>query len=68
MTAAGCLLLAGAVLLAWFPRLLAYPLALVAAWIATTLLYRGYRLQRALRKPSAPRSIEEPSLPSGEQQ
>jgi cardiolipin synthase A/B len=68
MTAAGCVLLAGAVLFAWFPRLLAYPLALIGAWIAATLLYRGYRLQRARRNPHAPESIEEPSLPSGKQQ
>jgi cardiolipin synthase len=68
MTAAGCSLLACAVLFAWFPRLLAYPLALIAAWIAATLLYRGYRLQRERRNPPAPTSVEEPSLPSGEQQ
>jgi cardiolipin synthase len=68
MIAAGCMLLACAVLFAWFPRLLAYPLALIAGWIAATLLYRGYRLQRERRNLQPPASVEEPSLPSGEQQ
>ncbi len=39
-------LLALAVLFALFPRLLAYPLALVCAWLGCALLYSGYRLHR----------------------
>ncbi len=34
------------VLFAFFPRLLAYPLAVPFAWIALALLYRGYKLHR----------------------
>ncbi|HXT29570.1 MAG TPA: hypothetical protein VN716_09830, partial [Vicinamibacterales bacterium] len=40
----GGLLLALAALAVKFPRGLAYPLALVVAWIGGTLLYRGIRL------------------------
>jgi len=29
-----------------FPRLLAYPLALLFGWIATALLVQGYKLHR----------------------
>jgi hypothetical protein len=32
--------------LAFFPRLLAYPLTAVFVWIAVALLYRGYKLHR----------------------
>jgi cardiolipin synthase A/B len=44
MVAAGVLLLVCATVVAVFPRLLAYPLALLAAWVAITLLYRAYTL------------------------
>jgi cardiolipin synthase A/B len=57
MMAAGCSLLLAAVLIALFPRLLAYPLALVAGWIAATLLYRGYRLQRQRHNPRSPADV-----------
>jgi hypothetical protein len=40
----GVLLLALAVLFAFFPRAFAYVLALASGWIALALLYRGYRL------------------------
>lgn len=42
----GAALLALSLLLAFFPRLLAYPLAVIFAWLALALLYRGYRLHR----------------------
>jgi cardiolipin synthase A/B len=29
-----------------FPRVLAYPLAVISLWIAAALLLRGYRLRR----------------------
>jgi len=35
-----------AILFAFFPRLLAYPLAVLFMWIALALLYRGYKLHR----------------------
>ncbi len=43
---AGCALLALAVLVALFPRVLAYPLAAFAAWSGLALLLRGLRLWR----------------------
>jgi cardiolipin synthase len=46
MFASGALLLALAILFAFFPRLLVYPLVVVLVWISVALLYRGYRLQR----------------------
>ena len=46
MLTAGSLLLALAILFAWFPRLLVYPLVVILIWIALALLYRGYRLSR----------------------
>lgn len=41
---AGLILLALAAVFAIFPRVLAYPLAVILAWIAIALIYRGYRL------------------------
>jgi cardiolipin synthase len=61
MVAAGCILLVCALLFTWFPWLLAYPVAFGAAWIAATLLYRGYRLQRERRNSSASASVEQAS-------
>jgi cardiolipin synthase len=43
---AGALLLALAILFTFFPRVLAYPLAVVLIWFAVTLLFRGYKLHR----------------------
>ena len=52
---AGALLLACALFVALLPRLVTYPLVVVAAWIAVTLLYRGYALRRdAPRTPPRP--------------
>jgi len=71
MVTAGFTLLACALLFAAFPRLLAYPLAVVLLWIATALLYRGYRLQRERKQPAAADSVEPPPpspTAQGEQQ
>ncbi|MGH7987695.1 MAG: phospholipase D-like domain-containing protein [Candidatus Binataceae bacterium] len=46
MLGVGGALLASAILFAFLPRLLAYPLALLLAWIGMALLHRGYRLHR----------------------
>ncbi|MFB3915489.1 MAG: phosphatidylserine/phosphatidylglycerophosphate/cardiolipin synthase family protein [Terriglobales bacterium] len=40
----GAILLVLAALFAFFPRVLAYPLAVILAWIALALIYHGYRL------------------------
>lgn len=40
----GVILLALAIVFAFFPRVLAYPVGLVFAWVAVALIYRGYRL------------------------
>ncbi|MGH7914101.1 MAG: phospholipase D-like domain-containing protein, partial [Candidatus Binataceae bacterium] len=46
MLTVGPLLLALVILFAFFPRLLAYPLVVVFAWIALALVYRGCKLHR----------------------
>jgi len=46
MVTVGMLLLTLAILFAFFPRLLAYPLIVVSLWIAVALLYRDYKLHR----------------------
>ena len=46
----GLLLLSQAVLFAFFPRLIAYPLVLFFTWIASTLLYQGWKLHRSKAK------------------
>lgn len=51
MVATAGVLVMLAILFAIFPRLLAYPLVVVFTWIATVLLYRGYRLQRHKGQP-----------------
>lgn len=51
MVATAVVLVMLAILFAIFPRLLAYPLVVVFTWIATVLLYRGYRLQRHKGQP-----------------
>ena len=43
----GVLLMSMAFLFAFFPRLIAYPLVLLSAWIASALLYQGWKLHRA---------------------
>ena len=49
----GALLLVVSLLFAFFPRLLAYPLAVLLGWIALSLLYRGYELRREGKRPPA---------------
>ncbi|MGH7266793.1 MAG: phospholipase D-like domain-containing protein, partial [Candidatus Rokuibacteriota bacterium] len=49
MIATAMLLLTVSVLVALAPRLLAYPTAAVATWVAGALLYRGYDLYRRKR-------------------
>jgi len=51
--AVGGLLLGLAVLFALFPRLIAYPFVALFAWIATALLYQGFKLHRARVKQKA---------------
>jgi cardiolipin synthase len=46
-TWAGAALLVLAILFALFPRVLAYPLVALSAWVAIALLVQGYRLHRA---------------------
>jgi cardiolipin synthase len=44
MVSGGVLLLAVAILVAFFPKVLAYPVIAAFLWIAGALLYRGYKL------------------------
>jgi len=49
------LLLAALAVLTWvFPRAIAYPIAVIAAWLAIALLYRGVELYRRGRGPVNP--------------
>jgi cardiolipin synthase len=50
MLTGGSLLLALAIFVAFFPRVLVYPLVVIFAWFAIALLYRGYRLHRRKEK------------------
>ena len=45
----GVVLCALAIVLAFFPQVLAYPLVVIAAWGGIALVYRAYRLHRARR-------------------
>ncbi len=45
----GVVLLVLAIVFAFFPRLLAYPIVCTFAWIAVGLLYKGYRLTAGAR-------------------
>jgi cardiolipin synthase len=47
MMTAGMVLLALAILLAFFPPLLVYPLTVIFLWIAIALLYKGFRLHNS---------------------
>jgi cardiolipin synthase len=53
MTAAGLVLCGLAVVVIFFPRVLAYPLSALGAWAGLALLYRGYRLWRRRDNDSA---------------
>ncbi len=50
MTTVGSVFLVLAVLFAFLPRVLAYPVLIILAWFGCALLYRGYRLYREGRK------------------
>ncbi len=53
----GALLLSLAILFAVFPSVIAYPLVLLFAWIATALLVQGYKLHRArVKRRSEPKT------------
>ena len=49
LAVAVALVIVGA-LVAIFPRLVAYPIAAVAIWIAGALVYRSYRLRRRAKR------------------
>jgi cardiolipin synthase len=74
MTMAGTLLLLLTALLAWFPRVLVYPLLIFFAWLGVALLYRSYKLHRQgdrersapSQKPSSRRATEEQVEPKRE--
>jgi cardiolipin synthase len=61
---AGISLMALAILFWFFPRVLAYPLIVLFAWIAISLLYRGYKLHR--RKDERGQLEGEKAEPAGE--
>jgi hypothetical protein len=44
MTTAGLVLCGLAALVVLFPRVLAYPMSALGAWVGLALLYRAYRL------------------------
>jgi hypothetical protein len=44
MVTTGLVLMGLAILFAFFPRVLVYPLIVIMAWISVALLYRGYKL------------------------
>jgi cardiolipin synthase len=50
MVTTGMLLLTLAILFAFFPSVLVYPVVIIFLWIAASLLYRGYKLHRIGRK------------------
>lgn len=62
MITVGVLLLALAILFAFFPRLLVYPVIAVFIWVAFALLYRGYKLRREGRREKSRRE----TAPTGE--
>jgi cardiolipin synthase len=59
MLTAGVSLLTLAVLFAFFPRLIAYPLVVIFIWIAIALLYRGYKLHRRKALPETGTTAKE---------
>jgi cardiolipin synthase A/B len=58
------LLLGLAALFAFFPSSIAYPLAVLAAWMAIALLLRAYRLRRE-RAQARESRVEEPLARAG---
>lgn len=64
MSMVGLVLLALAVLVVFFPPVLAYPLAAIAMWIGAVLLLRGYKLRRQRAQAAEPQA-EEPMARAG---
>jgi len=50
MIVAGVIFAVLAVILGFFPRVLAYPLMVICAWLAVGLVYRSWRLYREGRR------------------
>jgi uncharacterized membrane protein len=50
MIVAALVLVTIGIVVAFFPRVLAYPMALAAVWIGAALLHRGYKLYRPARR------------------
>jgi cardiolipin synthase len=50
MTIAGVLLLGLAILFAFFPGVLVYPVIVIFTWVALTLFYKGFKLHRKHRR------------------
>jgi cardiolipin synthase len=61
----GASLLALAIVFAWFPRALVYPLVAVLVWIGVVLLYKGYRLYREGRRAGVPPKHGQPTPGEG---
>ncbi len=57
--AAGVIFLALAALIAFFPRLIVYPLVVIAAWFGLSLLYGAWRLHRRTQQERERRRAEE---------
>ena len=53
MAMAGALLLALAILFAFFPDVLVYPVIVIFTWVALTLFYKGFKLHRKHRRDMA---------------
>ncbi|HWB85351.1 MAG TPA: phospholipase D-like domain-containing protein [Bryobacteraceae bacterium] len=51
---AGALLLAFALLFAFFPGVLVYPVIVIFTWVSLALFYKGYKLYRKHKSDSAP--------------
>lgn len=58
---AGSALLALGILFALFPRVLAYPLAVILGWVSIALLYRGYTLYKQRGDTQARAELEKTS-------
>ncbi|MBA3715722.1 MAG: cardiolipin synthase B, partial [Pyrinomonadaceae bacterium] len=63
MITTGTVLLVAALLFAFFPRLLVYPLVVIFVWVAVALLYRGFKMRREGR-----RQIDSQSAPAASRQ
>lgn len=48
----GTLLLILAIVFAFFPRVLAYPVVAIFVWVGISLLYRGFKLRRERKRTS----------------